>query len=337
MIVPATLARTGVQVYRNADGSVRRELRLPEDVFHEDALASLALVPVTKGHPPVMLDSTNTDQYAKGAVGENVSRDGKFVKARLLVTDADTIAAIESGDASECSVGYRCDLEMASGVYEGQRYDAIQRNIRANHVSVVAKGRAGADVRIHLDAAEADINEVPTVLITINGKKFDVSDEAAEAYKAELAAKEAAHAEALSKVTARADSAEAEAKALKAERKDAAEQAKQLADAVKARRELERKAEKLIGSADKFDTMDDAALMRAAIAKARPTLKLDGKDATYVQTVFDLAVNDAEEAPSGDLGRDRPEGESRTDQKDPLATFKAEQEGNWLKPIKEIK
>ena len=48
LITPAHLTRTGVLEYLNPDGSVRRELRLPEDVFAPASLETYALKPVTR-------------------------------------------------------------------------------------------------------------------------------------------------------------------------------------------------------------------------------------------------------------------------------------------------
>lgn len=304
LLVPATLARVGVQSYRNADGSVRRELRLPDEVFNEDAMASLELVPVTVDHPPVMLDGTNTARYAKGAVGENISRDGNFVKARLAVTDADAIAKVEAGEKAEISVGYTCDLEMTSGTWNGQPYDAIQRNIRANHVSLVSKGRAGSDVRVHLDAAESiadDENNAPaapkenTVKVTINGKEFDVSDEAAAALNAERADAEQAVSKAtaevkaeLDKATARADALDAQLTAAKAERMDA----KAINEAVKARVDLQTKVLKIVKKIDAIEDQTDRQLMCLAIEAVTPAVKskLEKASDAYIAAAFDMAV-----------------------------------------------
>ena len=43
----AIITCTGVFPYKDATGNVRRELRLPEEVFHPDHLDSLKLKPIT--------------------------------------------------------------------------------------------------------------------------------------------------------------------------------------------------------------------------------------------------------------------------------------------------
>lgn len=156
--IDGRLTRTGVFTYRNDDGTMRRELRLPEEVFKTDAMQSFALVPVTDEHPPGFLDAKNTREYARGSVAGTLRKDGEFIAGELLVTDADLIKKLEDGAARELSCGYNCDLDEKPGVTaDGLRYDAIQRNIRGNHVAVVAKGRAGPEARVRMDGASVEV------------------------------------------------------------------------------------------------------------------------------------------------------------------------------------
>lgn len=157
---PATITRTGVFDYRQPGGTVRRELRLPDEVFNPKTLASFGLAPLTNGHPPVMLNARNTARYQVGSVVEP-KQDGDHVAAYVQVTDADAIEAAEAG-RRQLSCGYTCALEAKPGVTQGipgipdgLHFDAIQRNIRGNHVALVDKARAGATVQLRLDGADA--------------------------------------------------------------------------------------------------------------------------------------------------------------------------------------
>src|SRR4051812_42268972 len=86
--VDARLTRTGIFEYLESDGkTIRRELRLPEEVFAKDALDSFSMVPVTNNHPPGLLDKSNTKQYQCGHAGELIKKDGDFVAGTLLITD----------------------------------------------------------------------------------------------------------------------------------------------------------------------------------------------------------------------------------------------------------
>lgn len=151
MIADAYITRYGVFEYLNADGSSRFELRLPEEVAK--SLPTFEGVPVTDDHPGVKVDTVNARTFARGTVGESVKMDGDKVAATLMIHDADLIAKIDAGKV-EISCGYDVDVEVRSGVWQGIKYDGIQRNIRGNHVAVVDAGRAGPECRMRLDAAE---------------------------------------------------------------------------------------------------------------------------------------------------------------------------------------
>lgn len=158
MRIDGRITRTGVFTYRLPGGKVRRELRLPDEVFKTDAMQSFALVPVTDEHPPAMLDANNTKDYARGSVAGTLRKDGEFVAGELLITDAALIKKLEDGKAREISCGYNCDLDETPGVTsDGLRYDAIQRNIRGNHVAIVPKGRAGPEARVRMDGAGVEV------------------------------------------------------------------------------------------------------------------------------------------------------------------------------------
>lgn len=156
----ATITKTGVFTYRQPGGTVRRELRLPEEVFDDAAMRSFGLSPLTNGHPPVMLNARNTARYQVGSVVEP-RRDGDHVAAYVQITDSDAIEAAESG-RRQLSCGYTCNIERRSGVtqgiegvQDGIHFDAIQRDIRGNHVAMVDAARAGSTVQLRLDQADA--------------------------------------------------------------------------------------------------------------------------------------------------------------------------------------
>lgn len=159
--VDAHLTRTGVFSYRNADGSVRREYRPDSEVFHPDALASFEALPVTDDHPPEMLTAATAMQFTRGASGESVRRDGDHVAASIVVFDAKLVGKMERGKL-QVSNGYSCDLDETPGVSpQGEKYDAVQRNIRGNHVAIVDHGRAGS-ARVRMDGADVPTSDPVT-------------------------------------------------------------------------------------------------------------------------------------------------------------------------------
>jgi hypothetical protein len=112
--------------------------------------------PVTWNHPPVLLDSNNTSEYAKGTTGSQVRYNDGFVEVALVITDQETIEKIERKDATEVSAGYRVDFDPTPGITpEGEDYIGVQRNIRVNHIAIVPRGRAGPEVRLLLDRMDA--------------------------------------------------------------------------------------------------------------------------------------------------------------------------------------
>lgn len=159
--IKATFARTGLQRYRRQDGKEAIEYRPEEEVSREDALLSLANLPVTLEHPPELLTPDTCRQYQRGSTGSIVEYRSPFAVGFVTVTDREAIDAIKRGDAREVSVGYRVKFDATPGVTpDGQRYDGVQREISGNHVAIVRKGRAGPEVRLHMDSAYA-VDPIP--------------------------------------------------------------------------------------------------------------------------------------------------------------------------------
>lgn len=237
LVAPGSkLSGVGVQEYRRKDGSIQRDLRLPEEVFHKDAIASVEQQPVTLGH--VFTDSKNARTHIRG-VASNGRQDGDFLAGDLKIFDADTVDQAIDG-AQEISLGYLADLEpIPGGVFrqEGHRFDGteadfVQRNIRINHVALVHRGRANEGtrdrpVRLRLDESghvltdEENTMEMET--IKIDGVDYQVPKASAPAVKATL--------EAASESKRKADQAEARAD----QAEQAANEAKEKADAAQAK------------------------------------------------------------------------------------------------------
>lgn len=146
----AFLTRTGIFTYRDGNGE-RREYRPPDEVFKADALASFRDAVVTDDHPADLVSADNARFLAVGFVSGAPRRDGDHVAATLVVNDAATIAKMERGK-QQLSCGYTCEIDRTPGIVNGERYDAVQRNIVGNHVAIVDVGRAGPTVRVRMDA-----------------------------------------------------------------------------------------------------------------------------------------------------------------------------------------
>lgn len=155
--VDGFLTRAGVFIYRQAgeDGQEieRREYRPDGEVFSESSMVTFSLVPLTNDHPAELLNSKNIRDFIVGTVGESIRKVDGWIAANLMVYDQDTIKKMEAGKV-ELSCGYECDVDNTPGIApDGQRYDAVQRNIRGNHVALVDVARAGHTARVRMDAA----------------------------------------------------------------------------------------------------------------------------------------------------------------------------------------
>jgi uncharacterized protein len=61
----------------------------------------------------------------------------------MMLRDSKAIQLVKDGKR-QLSVGYSCDLSWQDGVTpEGEKYDAIQTNIRGNHLAIVTEARGG--------------------------------------------------------------------------------------------------------------------------------------------------------------------------------------------------
>lgn len=187
LVTEVRAARVGVQVYRGnevdrPDLDRVRVYRPEEEVFNQDAMATFTTMPVTVNHPPERVTSKNWKKYAVGFTGETCAKDGGFVRVPLALKDADAIRVVTSGTKRELSFGYACDLEFTPGkTADGQEYDAIQRNLRGNHLAIVSAGRAGRDCRVG-DGADDDNGDgnMPDTIkkILVDGIPVPVTDEA---------------------------------------------------------------------------------------------------------------------------------------------------------------
>lgn len=257
------IARTGIQWYRR-DGKDMAEYRPPEEVFAPESLASFVGRPLTIDHPAFMVRSDNVRSVVVGAILGEPWRDGQNLRARVVVHDKQAIELIESGLKSELSVGYTVDTVAKPGVTpEGAHYDVVQRNIRCNHLSIVTRGRAGN--------AKFSMKEFP--------RMEDVKQDGVTA----------------DQLQARCDALQAEVDRLKSEVKPAEITSEQLAE-IRSQIEAAVRADvaEEYAAADvakQFGVRPEATAigtMKAVLAHAQPSVKLDGKSDEYIRAAFDV-------------------------------------------------
>lgn len=141
----------GIFEYKNDDGSVRRELRLPDDVFDDKSLKSYKGKPIIITHDAGEVSKDNVRREQIGTIMSEGYRDGDSVRCEIIIHDTN---ALKRCGLKELSLGYSLDTEEAPGVWQGEKYDCIQRNIEINHLALVGEARAGDTARLNIDGKD---------------------------------------------------------------------------------------------------------------------------------------------------------------------------------------
>jgi hypothetical protein len=155
------LARSGIYVYSRDEILARGITPKTDKPFYREyrpagvllaAKDKFNLVPVTKEHPAVDVDSGNFSALASGVTGgpiEAVSRDDGEIELRgkLAFFTNDVFDYYQAGNV-ETSAGYISKSEVVDNA-DQVGYDLILRGIEdINHLAVVSRGRGGGDVRV---------------------------------------------------------------------------------------------------------------------------------------------------------------------------------------------
>lgn len=220
MAIRAKAARTGVYQYLGSEvdpegkhfaaDQVVNVYRPPDEVFDAASLGSFVGKPITDDHPSEMVNAANWRDLARGVImgaTRQVIDQDEYVNFDLAFLDAELIGKIEDGKR-ELSNGYTSRLDIEDGTApDGTPFQAVQREIRGNHVATVDRGRAGSLCRIGdaakcsaipsdavramlidqrtYDAAKSGVKNAPDIstgeprmkkIITIDGLQIDVAD-----------------------------------------------------------------------------------------------------------------------------------------------------------------
>lgn len=312
----AIVTRTGIFLYNNPDGTLRRELRHPSDVWDEDSISSMSLIPVTNNHPDnKLVNSKNFKELAIGFTGETIKKDGDFILATLVITDHDGVDYVKNQGRKQLSLGYTVDLHQDDGIYKGERYDYRQKNIRYNHLAIVEKARAGADARIALDSMDTveillkkedqmakrkikiDQDEMmvePEIGDYIDRLQMDVKNLQDERNRVEMELSRMR--EELEKAFAERDSMQAKMDdpALKVPMGTVSMDSIAFQSAVKERVRVITTAEQTLDKSKRqnLDSMSTSDIKKAVITQCRKTICLDGKSVAYVDAMFDTILDD---------------------------------------------
>ena len=81
----------GIFEYLNQDGSKRRELRLPEEVFDPASLASYEGKPIIITHNAGEVDKNNVQREHIGTILSPGIQDGNDVRAKIVIHNTDAM------------------------------------------------------------------------------------------------------------------------------------------------------------------------------------------------------------------------------------------------------
>lgn len=151
MVLPARIARTGVQEYLAVElgdmfpdrewDDIIRVYRPADEVFKPESMATFERLPVTRNHPYEDVRASNWSDVAVGDTEGQPSRDGEHLRHTLVIRDAGAITDVQSG-VRELSCGWSGIFTKQQGVTDdGQAYDVIVSDIVGNHVAIVEAGR----------------------------------------------------------------------------------------------------------------------------------------------------------------------------------------------------
>ncbi|WP_290688393.1 MULTISPECIES: DUF2213 domain-containing protein [unclassified Haematobacter] len=305
LVAEAFAVRTGIQLYAGAevglvDRDVVRVYRPESEVRAPESLRTFSHAPVTMGHPSEPVTTENWKDLAIGEVSTEAEwHDGK-IRLPLILKDAAAISAV-AGGTRELSAGYTCRLEIGDGVSpDGEPYDAVQRDIRINHLAVVSRGRAGEQFRIGDEAGKWGVAPITT------SKKEDrmsdalktvvLGDKAVQVATTDVAAVEAFKADA---AKALVDAEAKHAKEIAAKDTEIAKKDAQIVDLkgkilddaaldarVASRADLIGKA-KAIAPSVKVEGVSDAAIRKAVVVAKHGAEMADKSDA-YIDARFDI-------------------------------------------------
>jgi uncharacterized protein len=285
LVCQPRVARTGIQLYRGAeigrpDLKEVRVYRPESEVMSRDSVFSLAGKPVTIEHPDEPVTAETWKRDAVGYVGDEILRDGQFIRVPLHLMDAAAVKEVKSG-RSQLSVGYTAELQWGDGVTpEGEPYHVKQTAIRANHVAITHTARGGPQLRmgdkqekkmatrnILVDGIGVDLEERDAQIIERRIKALEAEVAAANTKLATVTTDSTAAATALATSKTESANKDAEIVTLKKQLDDAKVTPKKLQEMARARSHVEQRAKALMDSCVCDDKTDEEIRRQVVNAK----------------------------------------------------------------------
>lgn len=117
--------------------------RTIEELSRPETLKSIEGMPITITHPDKK--SVDAKDWKNKTVGhvQNPRVESNYIVCDAFIQDASAIELLKNQDIRELSVGYEpADIQEENGKF-------YHKNIKVNHVAIVAEGRAGSDCRLN--------------------------------------------------------------------------------------------------------------------------------------------------------------------------------------------
>lgn len=166
------LTKVGVFPYRGSEigapdpDKIYYVFRPEEELNNPETINSFKLVPFVDEHEWLGDGGTPAEKKGiQGTIGEHVYFDAPYLRGNIRILSESVKNRINNGKI-ELSAGYSCAYEPSAGTFNGQHYDYIQKNIRANHLALVDKGRSGADVAV-LDSLKFTFDTAELIQMTL--------------------------------------------------------------------------------------------------------------------------------------------------------------------------
>jgi hypothetical protein len=154
-VAPSPISKATVNPYLGKEIPRWRELGLdPNRIYqllrHPDELKKAAPtfnnLPVLREHVPVTAEAHRPEAVV-GSTGTDAKFEHPYLSNSFVIWARDNgIDNVENQSKRALSCGYSYDADMTPGVFEGQAYDGVMRNIKGNHLALVKDGRAGPEI-----------------------------------------------------------------------------------------------------------------------------------------------------------------------------------------------
>lgn len=178
-VYPYSLTEIGEEIPPDLQGITEINEYIPASSFTPEALKTLEGKDVTiytnpdDTHEWRDVETSLHDGLTAGSVAGTPWVEKDKLLADFLIKDADTIAAIKSGDLVEVSAGYTGQITFTNGEFKGQSFQATQNDLHFNHILLLpsGEGRLGKEARIINTKGKNQMGAHSVVVQFKNGRK----------------------------------------------------------------------------------------------------------------------------------------------------------------------